>query len=498
MPVTRMPRGLIVRLPAQIGYPRLLGFACTLFALQVLSGTDPVFAILIFLFTVIAGVAFNVAGGLTTTAGVGLTMLALKIVLISQVAKVVFWQPADSYLELPLTTAAVLVVGIASLLLGLILAGDVRRYRGVLPTFDDPRSLLIAAVVSGLIGGLCNLYVFVSGVDSGVGEIKTGGGLGIARQLMLCTPLSVIFATAHTIVRSGRTRSISPLVVAMLVAALAIALTAGTKQGVFEPILYYVLACIAWRFPLRRTHFMVLVGSLAFALFVAWPVMQTFKFVAPTASFGERVELARNALENMSSVSDFKEAKEGIEDVIASDRYLRFSYYGRYIGWLDRFSLIEQDDELILATHQQGETGWETIIHAFRSLVPSFIDPDKPKYNTAGFLGKRIDAVGDDDENTQIAFGIVAESFCAFSWLGVLVLPAVLMFAFGHTTSRLAASLESNAWTVYLIGNLQHSFVESTISSFIQRMTLGALVLLGVASLIKAVIRAVNARVPVS
>ena len=484
--VAPSPVGRLIRLPTRVSGRALFIFAATLFALQLASGTGAGFAMTIFAFIMLSGFAFNLTGGLSTVTGTGMTMLACKIVVVSQIAKIFFWQPADSHLEIPQTTALVLLVGLASMIVGIVAGGDLRRPRGWITPVVNPRDLLIGAIVCGLLTTACAALVVFSGVDAGSGELRTGGLVGLGRQFSIASPISIIFATAYEVTRTNGRRSFSPLVAATMLVSIVFGIAMGTKQGIFETVLFYALTCIAFEFRFRRIHLIILGICAVVGMVLVWPIMQAMKSldIAKSATVSDKIEIATDVVANMATVSDFTETRDGLEELMTDER---FEYYGQPMGWLERLSLIEQDDELVLSAVESGETGSQTITHAFEALVPSFINPDKPIHNTAGFLGRRIGEISDDDEDTQISFGIIAESFLAYSWLGVLIIPAVLLFGFVNTTGRLTGPFTRNVWSVYLIGKIQHSFVENTVSSFIQDMIVGSVILFLLSMLIRAV-----------
>lgn len=479
-------------LPRAIGLRPLAAVVAGLLLLQLASGTDPVFALLVSVFVILTGVTFNVSGGLTTVTGLGITAVAVKTVIFSQLVKIAFWQPADSYLEAPLHTMAVLDIGLASMLLGIMAAGP-RIRRPWLPSITQPEMLKRGAVVCAIIGGVSALLVARSGIDTNAEQVATGGILRFAHLFVRALPLSIVFATAYTIEKSKYQRSVSLGVMLTLGAALGYAAVSGTKQGVFETVLYYVLTCLAWRYPLRRKHFAVLGTCAVVGILVVWPVLQALKSVTVLTSvtLSERVELIGEALAEIKSVDDFAETRDDVNQLMSNER---FEYYGRPSGWLERFSLIEQNDELVLATLQQGELGWYTIQHALRALVPSYIDPDKPTKDTGNLLGKRIGFLSEQDDETQVAFGLVAESFAAMSWLGVIVFPALFMFLFVHLFGRLTGNIWCNVWAIYLFGRLQHTFVEQSIASFLREMIMLPFVLGTLAFLIREVGTRLTAR----
>jgi len=193
----------------------------------------------------------------------------------------------------------------------------------------------------------------------------------------------------------------------------------------------------------------------------------------------------------MRSPQDLFQASDELTQAMSQER---FEYYGRPTGWLDRFSLIEPADELVVATIDQGELGWYTPVRALRSLVPSFIDPNKPTVDTGNFFGHRIGYLYEWDDDTQIAFGIIPESFASFSWTGALVIPALLMVFFVHVIGRVSDGLPYNVWTVYLFGRLQHSFVEQSIATMLRELIVLPALIISIAIAVRLVKRWVDGR----
>jgi len=179
---------------------------------------------------------------------------------------------------------------------------------------------------------------------------------------------------------------------------------------------------------------------------------------------------------------EFFETREAVTKAFSQDQ---FEYYGNPAGWLDRMSLIEPADELIAAAERKGETGWYQPEHAIRALLPATIDPDKPTKDTGNFLGHRVGFLYPWDETTQVAFGLIPESYSSFKWTGVLLIPILLMLLFVHVTSRMADGYVFSVWGVYLFGRFQHSFVEQSLSTMLRELVVLPLLILIVVSAIR-------------
>ncbi|HEY2171160.1 MAG TPA: hypothetical protein VGJ30_16165, partial [Candidatus Angelobacter sp.] len=85
-----------------------IGLALLLMVLQLATGTTPAFAELTFLAVVFAILAVNLAGGLSTVAGLCFAIMASQVFVVAEVAKVLCGEPGQSRLEAPLVTIGVL------------------------------------------------------------------------------------------------------------------------------------------------------------------------------------------------------------------------------------------------------------------------------------------------------------------------------------------------------------------------------------------------------
>jgi hypothetical protein len=445
-------------LPVRLRPGPLLGGTFALFVLQLLTGTSISYALLIALFILVAGIAVNALGGLVTVSGVCVSMLALKTVIISQVAKLCFLQSGDSFLEMPTLTAAVLLAGMIGILAAAGLVKLVPQRRVHFKPITDPYLLLAVAMVSFAIGVGSFLYVGAQGFDAVAEDVRVGGMVGIARQLSTLSPLAVICACAYSITVSDGKRSLGTFGLIVIITQFCFGLLATSKQGMYEPVFYYLLTCIAFRFRFARRHFVTGTAFAVFGVVVLFPLAQIGRNFTRVHSVRENVELTLQLLRT----ARLDEMREDL--AVFNANYERFQYYGRDAGLLDRFSLIANVDRLVAVSVHEGFSGWQTVVHGFQMLPPRFLYPNKPIYGTANFLGHRIGMLGEDDDVTQVTFGFIGESFSALDWPGAFLIPFVLTFFFALVYRRLTGPIYLSVWSVFLIGLFQHVYVEYPIS----------------------------------
>ncbi len=454
---------LKIVIPEKIRFDFLFFGAFALLVFQLITGTSLSYSLLIFLFVVISGFLFNSLGGLTTLNGFCMTMLVFKIVIVSQIAKVLFWQAGDSYLDVPIITAVVLCIGLASAYCAAFITRNIKFSKPVFKPILDSKILLSITVITYLIGAGTVLFVNIFGFKHG--NIIVGGFLGIARQLTILLPFSIICATAYKIVMSDYRKSVGIIVIIPVLTMFAFGVLGTGKKIMFEPFIAYVLTCWAFRYPFRMKHIVFFSALVIFMATVLFPFAQVGRNIIRSTNFKENIKNTIYYVESLTKAGAFTNLKSMLDRIDL--KYSRFQYYGKSMGLLDRFSLIEQDDELISATLQSGTSGWNTIIHGFRMLPPRFLYSQKPIYNTANYLGYLTGSVNPFDTTTQISFGFIAEAFCALSWAGVIFIPFLLLTAFFLVYKKLTGPLINNIWTVFLFNLFQHNFVEATISSMI-------------------------------
>jgi len=463
-------------LPEKISPRHIVGSAFALWVVQLISGTAFLYASLVFLFVMVAGATVNALGGLRALPGFCVALLALKTVIISQFFKVLFWQPADSLLENPTRTIAVLIAGMAGIFAAAQLAGRIKYRRKIFSPLTEPKQLLRLAILAYIIGTGSYLYINIFGFDPNTGNIEVGGLIGIARQLAMVAPLSIVAGTAYSLVSSERRKSFGFLAAVSAATYFLFGLLGSSKGGMYDPLIYYLLTCIAFQFTFRWKHLITILIFVAVAVKILFPYAQLARGVTRTTTLVDTID------RTLALLRQYKENPEVAEDIeraayaTIGEGY-RFLYYGRNLGLIDRWSLIEPVDELVRATELDGPTGWTTIVHGLKMIPPRFLYRDKPIYNTGNFLGHRIRILPEQDFTTQVSFGFIADAYSSFKWVGAFLIPFLLMLAFVLVYNKLVGPITKNIWAVWLFGMLQHNFVEATITMMILQVSQGAVII---------------------
>jgi hypothetical protein len=95
-------------------------------------------------------------------------------------------------------------------------------------------------------------------------------------------------------------------------------------------------------------------------------------------------------------------------------------YFTNYYGGLERFAILPDSDRLINGTILSNEYGgWWTITWAFAMVPPRLVYPEQPFLGPGAYLGHVAGLGYSLDDETQWMTGLPAESYHAFSYLGV-------------------------------------------------------------------------------
>ena len=445
-----------------------LGAALLLLVLQLLSGTGPVYALLVFalLFATYTGVRW--AGGLNTLFGLMIFYLLLQHVLIAQIAKVIFWEPADSTLRRPIETMGVYAVGMASLAIGVRLANRFRfRKQPLLLAETRPSRLFWLSLLCTIFSTALMLAIRTVGASAETGGAVQGGILGPLKQLSLLGPLAIASGTAYLIKSSGGRRSFGLLVGIPIVVQTAIAVVNTAREYIVVPTLIYIVTCIAFRYRFRPKHYAVfLIGGFV-ANYIIFPYALTARHLH-SSSFEKDVSQAGGMLADL--LQDPFKYRDQVDqhEAIKSRAESQFDYYRHGSPTLYRYTIIMYVDGIVDATLSRGETEWTTITPGFLASLPRFINPDKPFVNTGNLLSHREPGLilNKKDATTGITLGFFGDAFSSFGWLGISLIPGLIIMSL-MTLFRLVVDdrLWGNVLMISLITQLCWTFSEGTIAN---------------------------------
>jgi hypothetical protein len=439
-----------------------LFFAMALMTAELILGTNPLFAVCVFLYVLITAVAFNVAGGLYTFSGSYIAFQSLQSILISQIGKIFYLQAADSNLHSPLTTVAVYTAG------ELALAGAclfTRRYRRRIPIMDsrtDAKFTMAMSMTASVIGIVTAFLVGTIGSDV-YGNVEGGSIWSYIGQMGNFLLIGIILGTAHIIQASGGKRSARWWTIIPMVVFTLLGVVYNSKQGIYEPLAVWVMCCALYRYKFNKPQIVWLIAAGIFSIMVVFPVVQYSRGFVREGALVNRALLVYDFMRD-HSISDIRASYNSDEELREeSGQSGYFFYYGKDAQLLDRVSLIAVDDAVVNYTLAKGTAGYGAFTQEFILMVPRVIFPNKDRYVTASIvnvLGRETGILGAGDETTFIAFSLFGPSFYMGGWWAVIVLTFGVMSVFFWLMDSFYGDARISVYALLAIAGTLHGAAE--------------------------------------
>jgi hypothetical protein len=444
-----------VELPVRIPIEKTLIFSTLLLAVQLLEHTNLVFALLFFVFIVVANIAFNIAGGFSRASGAYVFLFALLTCGIGVTWKAVLGEPADSHLLVPTLDMECYAASMVMLLL-VVLANKLitGKAKGIAPHQVDYTLAAVGCLVVGLL--LTVLTV--------LGLAGPGSLLGVVNQLNQFLPLAIILGTIGAIKDSGGRRSVNAVsCVAITLVGLGGTL-AFSKTGMYQPMAAWLVGAAFTRLRLRLVHFIVLPAFAVFAFAVAPTLAGGRIMVSENAGYTERIGIVYYLLTHLGEAK--LRQMESISAAVENRGHV--GYYDNPQGLIDRLTILSADDSFFNYTNRGNYVGYRVVAENYENFVPHFLAPNKPVPIGGNYYAHEIGGyLADDDDSTGISFSPVAETFHVDGWTSLLlVLPAVWLSLFVGA-DFLCGDLRRVPWGLPLVVIFEHAAAESGLGALI-------------------------------
>ncbi len=447
--------------PERIPTNRVAIFAAVLFAVQQFEGTPLYFSACSVAFVLIAALAFNTAGGLTSTAGVYILSYSLLDVIIGLSYKAYLGEPADSNLLDPHTTILAFLGSITALFATVIVSRRFARRSGVLQTVLKDSGMYRASVGCMAFGAAGGFIISLLG--------EGGSALRSAfTQLDQLIPLGIIIGVMYEIRRSGGTRSTNPAITFGIVYCFFFYGVLGfSKQGMLLPVVCWALPVCAMRYRLSRLQ---VVAGLLFVFVVFYYLVPFSQYgrnsnQVESPTFSQNVAYAIQLLEHPNQTRQkYLEATEGDAG----------GYYNSPQGFWDRLQFISVDDGLINVTDQGMVLGLAPIKEQLLNAVPHILWPSKPPVRYGGnYYMHEINGQPPDegDTTTGISFSPTAEAYHWAKWVGIFVVAPLIWLPLFVFYDWLIGDIRATPWGLLVLAQLSHIGPEAMLSGLIHFLT---------------------------
>jgi hypothetical protein len=398
--------------------PLLIGSGVVfLLAGELFSGTTLYFALMMALAVLFACVTYNILGGLGTISGIAFTRFALSTLVISQFGKALIFEKADANLDVPQLTITVYAVYYGCLMLGTFVFS---RLRLPLPKPAEPeteaqsRYLYVASLIAGIAGTLGEWLVAPTSLTH-----------GFARAFAYLLPFSLVLAVDNRIRSTGGQHSFGWKALWPTLGIMLPGLILSSRTGFVEPLAIIAVTCYLRGFKFRRRHVTVAIFAAVSFFFFVSPFLLYSRSTRDEATFGEVASAMIRSIEAAPSQWGVITSRVGEEALATPGTVNYFTSPGAVT--LNRFALIGPDSTLINACSTGFHYGFTSIKLDILSELPRFLSPNKSEIGSKGYLGHLDGMESDVFETTNSAITPISDSYGAFSWIGVMVFPFLVM-----------------------------------------------------------------------
>ncbi|MHB1021993.1 MAG: hypothetical protein ACYC46_05320 [Acidobacteriaceae bacterium] len=463
---------MVIPYPRHIKLGHALLFAGVLWILEVAAGTTIYFSSCVFIYVLLATLAFNIVGGLHRPSGGYIFSIAVLGLIFSQCAKVAFFEPAQKNLLEPNVTITVYTAGMAGILVAAYLSRKLvpsrtilERIQGFKPrksSFISPEEMNKIAIGCVALGVGMQMLLMVHG------KFSQGTMWSALNQFGALLPLGLLLAVYATILKTGGRQSITwTFIVGAMFMFLVNGVIGASKQGLFTPFACWLIPCAALQFRLRAQSALLMAIAVIFTSYYFVPYVQATKSYG-VEDFTLRADHAISLLSNPTQLREQYVSQQELERATRSYTDKGYYYYDASpLGLIDRFSLISMDDAMIALTDSKNETvGLFPILGGFEGLVPHFIWPSRTYIAWGNYYARELGVISENDVTTGISFSVMCDAYHIDKWIGVLlVLPAMMLLLF-TVIDAIAADTTIAPWGLFYIIFFLHAAPESMFSFF--------------------------------
>lgn len=453
-----------ITLPQRVPVGKAFLFTCLLFLVELVEGTAPFYAVLVFCYFMLSVFAFNLAGGFTRPSGAYVFYYSTLVAGVGTVYKAILGQAADTHLQTPNLVMGVYVATVAVLLCSVFLTRRVVNTRdgiaGVLqiPKLDFNTSALGCVVMVILLN-------FAFQTFGGFAALLLHG-IALVNYFL---PLSILLGTIAAVKSSGGRRSTSPLTIAVLVYSTYTGLLVFGKQAMFTPFVCWVLG-MAWsRFQLRPRHLITIVLFIVVAQGWMVPLANVGREELPMGTHGDAVEIVEYYIQHPLELRETNRERQA--GYLGMDIW----YYGTPQGLFDRLTMLPNDAQLISYTADGHYFGYLPLIAAFENWVPHIIAPHKLEGVWVG--GNRyaheLGQLADEDMTTGISFSPSGEAFHMDGFRSVLFAQPLVFFILFVTVDFVCGDLRAQPWGLLPLLLFAHLAPEQLLSGSVNYTWLG-------------------------
>lgn len=430
-------RDVRIALPSRIPPAKAFLFTAVLVLVELVEGTDPRYALLVFAYFMLSVFAFNVAGGFTRPSGAYIFFYSTLVAGVGTVYKALLGQAAQTHLESPVLVMSVYVGTVLALMLAAFLTRRIATSRdGVAGLLHVPKVDMSTSALG------CVVMVFLINNAGSVFPVTSGSILHAIYLINFFLPLGILLGTIAAVQNSNGRRSTSPLTVCILIYATYNGILSFSKQGMFSPFVCWVLG-LAWAgFHLQKRHILTILTFAFIAQTWMVPLANVGREQGASPEYGGPLAIAEHYALHPGLLRELNRETQSAYSM------LDIWYYGTPQGIFDRFTMLPNDSQLISYSAQGHYFGYLPLSIYFGNWVPHLINPNKA--DSTGVGGNKyaheLGQLAEADVSTGISYSPSGEAFHLDGWTCVLLVQPFIFLVCFVITDWVCGDLRTQPW----------------------------------------------------
>ncbi len=429
-------------LPTRLPLSYLASFSAMLLLVEFLEGTPLLLGVTAQAFLLVAGVAFNLCGGLAYASGAFVFFSAVLSLELGVVLKAVLGEPLQSNLIAPQKTLLVYLAGMCSVLVAAFISTRLRRRRGLLESIDLSRQVVSTGLGCLLIATVTPLLL-PEGLEGTFSQFN-GAFVSVAILLM-------VFQVTRA---SGGKRSFHPVALASWAyITIDYGIMHFSKQGLFAPSVAWAVAAIAGGYRTSLSRLLVLGAIVTVAVSLLTPYSQTARNYAGRDDERQQAwELLTHPLETRALYQE--------QSKLNYELGVDYHWFDEPQGLLDRLTMVPIDDALIASTDSLRPGTPYALWTYVLNIVPRFLYPDKPLFRWGNLYAHDIGVLSDEDESTGISFTPYADGYHTAQWVGVTLYLGIMVCVMFLVCDSVGGSITRSPWGLLYLLYFAHAAPE--------------------------------------
>jgi len=358
--------------------------------------------------------------------------------------KTLLLQPASSNLFTPVISYFATFIAVLALCIAVFVSKIIKVGKPIFEPVKDLNFLKWLAIYSFIIGfsaWVLNQHMLTDRRAAFFDPQKSFGGFAIFDNLFY---MSIISTTAYVLISSKNKKSFNIYLAFLFFIALVMSLIESRKIGLGLPFLSYLLTCIFFRKKITSNQVIAFCMLFLFAFFIFTPIAHTYRSTLWFLPFTQKVDFLYQNLEEVSSLETINDYYTQVTKV----QHHRYNYFNRNMLFLDRFAVVQINDELIAATENKGLSKSIFYLTDYSRVLPSFIYPNK---NTIA-IGDKLRWEYNLKEYGQISFTtapLISNGYAIGKNLGVFILCLYIFLVLFLIFKKINWNLYENVFTIY-------------------------------------------------